>query len=239
MISQNQMTAKKNELFNHVPLDGDTTVMDELFRLQETKKLQGLQLLNYYKEVPISATVSNLRISEGTLFCRTNETQARIIEFTKHSILKSENLQHHIYAAADYNSDTREVALSDFSYVDVLSKNREAIRVRMHIPLTVLIESGPRNFRGRLIDLSLDGCAIDVATHELEDSKAYSYLNIEMPLKTGREQIKVRVMASFLKANQQQVRLSRCIFLFKHDKSEDQICKLIALRQGEIIRELK
>ncbi|OGT97414.1 MAG: hypothetical protein A2079_01720 [Geobacteraceae bacterium GWC2_48_7] len=239
MASQNQMISQNYEQHHHVRLDGDTTVMDELVRLQETKQLHGLQLLNYYKEVPITGTASDFRIFENTLFCRTNEAQARIIEFSKNTILKSENLQNHVYASAEYDPETREVALTDFSYVELLSRKREAIRVRMHIPLTVLIESGARNFKGRLIDLSLDGCAIDVATHELEDTKAYSYLNINMPLKTGLEQIKVRVMASFLKASQH-FRLSRCIYLFEHDMySENQIGKQIALRQGEILRELQ
>lgn len=239
MASQNQVVSQNYEEHHLVRLEGAPAVFDELLRLQGARKLQGLQLLNYYKEVPIWAPADNPRIAENFLFCRTNEAQSKIIEFTKHSILKSENLQNHVYASADYNSETKEVVLSDFSYVDLLSRRREAIRVRMHIPLTVLIESGTRSFKGRLIDLSLDGCAIDVPTHELDDMKAYSYLNINMPLKNGREEVKVRVMANFLKARPH-FKLSRCIYIFQHDKnSENLIGKQIALRQGEILRELQ
>jgi|GEM_PF-746916 len=224
--------------FQHSNLAG-AIVWDELMRLKEGKQLQELQLLNYYKEVPILTTGKNVRFSENCLFCSTSEAQARIIEFTEHTVIKSKHLLHHIHASAHYNADTREVRLSDFSYVDVLPECRQSIRVRMHLPSVVLIETGPKQFKGRLIDLSLDGCAIDIGSSELEDSKVYAYLNIEAPLKENQERIKGRVMARFLKAEQRNSKLSRCVFLFLHDKaSENIIAKLIALRQGEIMREL-
>lgn len=232
MISLNQ------EPFRPVQPDAGGTIPSELLRLQEAKQLDDLQLLNYYKEVPLSAIAKDLRFCDNVLFCRTSETQARVIEFTNHTIIKSRQLQQPISASAQYNTDTREVALFGFSYVDVPSERRESIRVRMHIPISVLIESGTRQFKGRLIDLSLDGCAIDIANHELQDIKACSYLTIDTSLKTNQEKINVRVMGRLLKADLHN-RLSRCIYLFMHDKgSEGPIGKLIALRQGEIIREL-
>jgi hypothetical protein len=233
------MASLNEENSRPAPPDAGDTILDELLRLQETGQLNEIQLLNYYKEVPVSATAKHIRFLENTLFCRTSEAQARAIEFTLHTIVKSKDLQHHIHASAHYNTDTREVALSGFSYVEDPSERRESIRVRMHIPISVLIESGRKQFKGRLIDLSLDGCAIDIANRELQDSKVCSYLNIDTSLKTNQEIIKVRVMGKLLKADEHN-KLSRCIYIFMHDKgSEGPIGKLIALRQGEIIRELQ
>jgi len=236
---ENYTVYMSKKLFGHVQHDLNHTVLDELRRLQEAKQLTELKLLNYYKEVPISSVARSFRFVGDALVCRTNETQARAIEFTKHAIVKSKDLTHHIYASAHYSADTREVTLSDFSYVDVLPEHRESVRVRMHIPIAVLIESGLDQFKGRLIDLSLDGCAVDVAQCELQGSKVCVYLNIETHLKERRHTVRVRVMARFLKAEHHH-KVSRCVFLFMHDKgSEDLIGKIIALRQGEIIRELR
>jgi hypothetical protein len=131
------------------------------------------------------------------------------------------------------------VALSDLSYVEVLSDNRSTIRVRMHVPLKVLIEAGTNKINGRMLDLSLKGCAVDIVDGELFKNLSYAHLNIDLPAKAGKETLKLRVGAKLTKVFQQN-RLCSCIFLFDHGKgTEEQIGKVIAQRQIEIIRELK
>lgn len=216
-----------------------SSILEELLRLPRLKPQPVVQFLNYYKEVPVSGTAEILRASNDTLICRTSESQARAIELNRNTIVKSKPLQHDVFAVAHHDLDTGEVILSDFSYAEVLSDRRASIRVRMHVPLAVLVEAGPNRIKGRLLDISLDGCAIGIADKELMADYTYFYLNMDMHLKAHQKPINARVMSRLVKAEQHN-NYSRCIFLFEHDKrSEDQVGTIIAQRQAEIIRELK
>lgn len=238
---QVHIIAASRFVFHPIGSDEEKDVLASLHRLQETEQAAELHLLNYYKEVPVSSPAVSLRLSGCTLFCRTGASQARVIQFCGHTVLTSRHLQRNLYAAAHYDPDRKEVALSDFSFVEVLPEQRESVRVRMHIPRTVFIESGRQRLMGRLVDLSLGGCAVDVADRDLAGCNTpYVHLTIEMPLKEGQEAMTARVMARFLKVEQHDnLAVTRCIFAFSHERGSDgPIARFIALRQGEIIREL-
>ncbi|GCF86835.1 hypothetical protein GSbR_34350 [Geobacter sp. SVR] len=139
---------------------------------------------------------------------------------------------------ASCDPDTREVALSDFSYAEVLSDLRLSIRVRMHVPLAVSIWAGTTECRGRMLDCSLNGCAVEILDRALLGAFSYFRLTFETRLKTGKEAIKAEIMVKLVRIVPHD-KLFRCIFAFEHDRSSEwQIGRLIALRQAEIIREL-
>lgn len=238
MTSKSDFLNKEQfHIISHDYIGGE--IIDKLLRLHKIKPLQELQLLNFYKEVPISAPARSIRFADNTIFCRTNDTQSRAIDFSRGSIIKTPHLQHDIYASASYCPETREVALSDLLPAEVPSDNRSSIRVRMHVPMKVLIEAGTNKINGRMLDLSLGGCAVDIADGELLGNLKYMNINIDIPASTGREPHKLRVMVKLGKVFQHK-KLCSCIFIFEHNKiSEDQIGKLITQRQLEIIRELK
>jgi hypothetical protein len=222
------------------PLElGDCTFHEEVITLLQSPPLPEVQFLNVYKEVPVSGPAQYLHTSDDKLFYRTNDVQSRVIELSNYTVIKAPKLKHDVYAAAHYNPETKEVALSNFSYVDVLSHKRSSIRVRMHVPLEVMIMAGPNNIKGRLLDISLDGCAIAVTKTDLLSKFVYFTLILDVPQKTGKASMNARVMARLIKKVEAS-NFYRCVFLFGHDKrSEDQIGNLVAQRQAEIIRELK
>lgn len=213
-------------------------IEDDLFKLSGLVALPEVQFLNYYKEVPVSAVARILRVGENRLVCRTSEVQTRAIEFNGYTIIEGAPFSHHVYANAQCDTDTGEIALSDFNYADVHSNRRTSVRVRMQVPPVIGVEAGATKFYGRMMDLSLAACAVTIADRKLLERFSFFYLSIPMPSLTNQAPAMTRIMAKLAQVHQHN-RLFRCIFLFEHDKSsEDRIGMLIARRQAEIIREL-
>lgn len=224
-------TIRFKEHFRLLEHDQNGSILKELLRLPRRHPLPEVQFLNYYKEVPVFSPARIVYLFGDTLICHAGEAQARAIGFSKGTVVRAAPLKHDVYATAHYDPVTREVALSDFCYVEVLSERRASIRVRMQAPPEVVIEAGPGRFTGRMLDLSLYGCAIEIADREPLGGFTYFYINLETPLKA-------RLMSRLMRV-EGDTRQLRCIFLFEHDRrSEDQIGRLIARRQAEIIREL-
>ena len=198
-----------------------------------------LQFFNYYKEVPISSAAELLYVFGDTLICRSNPTQTRALKASRHTIIRSQHLSHDIYASADYCAETDEITLSDFAYVDVLPDRRNTLRVKIGGLFQVPMEAGTTTFTGKLKDLSLGGCAVEIPDKALLGTFTYFYLNFTFDLKNRPEPQKIRVMSRLLRFESES-KPWRCILLFEHDRrSEDLIGMYIAQRQAEIIRELK
>lgn len=214
-------------------------ILETLVALTQRPRPARFQLFNYYKEVPVAAGAEILYLFGDSLCCRTTETQARAIELNRHTIIKCADLPHDVYADASYNQETQEVALSGFSYVEVLPERRNSIRVKIGGLLFVEVEAGPDRFRAKLKDLSLGGCALEVPDKALLGSFTYFYLNFTLSLANRPAAVTLRVMSRLLRF-ESEGNPCRCIFLFELDRgSEDLIGMFIAQRQGEILRELK
>jgi len=227
-----------NSFFCLINDPGEGSVENDLIKLASSSPNADVQLLNYYKEVPVSAPARILDVTESGVICRTSELQARAIEFSGYTIIKGAPFRHHVYAYALNNKETGEITLSALQYVEVHSDQRKSVRVRMQVPPLIGVEAGTTKFSGRMLDLSLDGCAVNIPDRNLLENFSYFYLTITMPLKPHQPPGTTRLLAKLAKVYQQN-RLFRCIFLFEHDKSsEDQIGALIARRQTDIIREL-
>ena len=214
-------------------------ILELLLRLSQQPKPSRFQLFNYYKEVPVAAAAEMLHLFEESLCCRTNETQTRAIELSRHTIIKCAELPHDVYADARCNPESNEVFLSGFSYVEVLPERRNSIRVKIGGLLYVDVEAGSERFRAKLKDLSLGGCALEVPDKSLLGSYTYFYLNLTLSLTNRPVPITLRVLSRLLRYESESAPC-RCILLFELDRgSENLIGMYIAQRQGEIIRELK
>jgi hypothetical protein len=223
-------------LLEHVEQDN---ILEALLSLTQTSSKVVVNFFNYYKEVPISSAAEILYVFDSTLHCRTNDVQSRAIELCKYVIIKSEKLKHDIYAAASYSAETNEVLLSEFSYVEVLPDKRTSVRVRVSGLVPVTVEAGHDKFQGKLRDLSLCGCLIEVPDRALLGNYTFFQLNLALEIKTRPDLQKTRVMARLLRFENNE-NPAQCIFLFEHDKrSEDLVSMYITQRQTEIIRELK
>lgn len=213
-------------------------VLDELSRLADPESSNDIRLLNFYKEVPICNEAKIRCFFDDTIVCQTGPAQARAIDLCRYSVLRSPHLSHDVYSTATYDQSRNEVVLSEFSYADVLTDNRSSLRVRLNIPVSVIIEAGPKQLIGRLRDISLCGCATEVVDRAVFAGYAVAFLNMELPLKRQKP-LKLRVAGRLIRI-EGTVKPFRCIFHFEHDrKSEDAISRFIAGRQSEIIQELR
>ena len=227
-----------HNFFDRIENAGERTIDDDLLTLAGLKPHSDVNLLNYYKEVPVSAPAKIVYTPEKGVVCRTSDVQARVIEFSGHTIIKGAPFQHHVYATALCDKETKEIILSDMHYIDVHSNRRKSVRVRMQVPPVIGLEAGASKFNGRMLDLSLDGCAVNIPDRNLLENFSFFHLTIAMPLKPQQPPNTTRLLAKLAKVYQHN-NLYRCVFLFEHDKcSEDQIGMIIARRQTEIIREL-
>lgn len=227
-----------NNHFYLMEHSGSSSIEECLLKLSGLRPQPEVQLLNYYKEVPVFANAKIIKVAADVLICSTSLVQTRVIEFSGYSIIKGAPFQHHVHAKALYDTDNKNIILSNLNYVDVCSNSRTSVRVRMQVPPVIGLEAGSSKFNGRLLDLSLDGCAVNIADQKLLESFSFFYLTINMPLKFNQAPTITRIMAKLTKVYQHN-RLIRGIFMFEHDKSsEDRIGMLIAQRQTEIIKEL-
>ncbi|HPX60256.1 MAG TPA: PilZ domain-containing protein [Deltaproteobacteria bacterium] len=217
----------------------ESLIVRDLLRLINAEPQTSLELLNYYQEVPVSAPLTILYAFGDTLFCRTSDSQTRVVQDVKSTLIRAKDLRHPVYARALYHQETNELELSGFAYVEVLPERRASIRVRMKGLFQVVIEAGKNRFSGRLRVLSLHGCAVEISDRQLLENFTFFYLNMEMPFSTFKGKNTARVMARLLRVDQLE-RCAQCIFMFEHDNTtEDQVGRLLMQRQTEIIRELK
>ena len=203
------------------------------------QSITGLQFFSFYKEVPVSSPGQVLYLFGDTLICPANPAQTNAIKQRRYVIIRADRLEHDVYANASYNSETDELTLSEFTYVEVMPDRRNSIRVRVAGLFLVVVEAGMEQFKAKLKDLSLGGCAIEISDRGLLGTFTYFNINMEFELKNRTEPARIRVMSRLLRF-ENEGSPARCIFLFEHDKrSEDVIGMYIAQRQAEIIRELK
>lgn len=213
-------------------------ILDKLLKISQDS-LVGLQFFSYYKEVPISSLGEVLYLFGDSLICRTNPAQTRAIRQSRYVILRSDRLEHDVYANASYNSDSNELSLSEFAFVELMPDRRNSIRVRVAGLFPVTVEAGTEQFKAKLKDLSLGGCAIEIPDRLLLGSFSYFNINFSFDLKNRSEPQKIRVMSRLLRI-ENEGNPPRCIFLFEHDnRSEDLVGMYVGQRQAEIIRELK
>jgi PilZ domain len=226
---------QQNEYCRRIDDDSADNILELLLDFQKKDPLPEIRFLNFYKEVPIFSPASITYAFDETLSCRTADIQCRAIAAAGSTIIQSAVLRHDVLAKAVYQPNTSEVIVSDFCYSD----RRTSVRVKMDSLFQIMIEAGPGQFNGKLRELSLNGCAVDIADPQLLGNYKFFYLNLDMPFKTFKGTNRSRIMVKLVRGTEI-ARGYRCIFIFEHDNTtEDQIGRLLTQRQTEIIRELK
>jgi hypothetical protein len=230
---------QQNENCRRIDDDFADNVLELLLDSQKKDPLPEIRFLNFYKEVPIFSPAYIVYAFDETLSCRTADVQCRAIAVAGSTIIQSAALRHDVLAKAVYQPETSEVIISELCYVQLYSDQRASVRVKMDSLFQIMIEAGSGQFNGKLRELSLNGCAVDIADPQLLGNYKFFYLNLDMPFKTFRGTNKSRIMVRLVRG-EEIARGYRCIFTFEHDNTtEDQIGRLLTQRQTEIIRELK
>lgn len=232
-------TINYNDYYRQIEDDSNDNIVEILLGIVGAEKPTEVRFLNFYKEVAIVSTATITYAFGDTLSCRTSDAQSRAIAISNNTIVRSSALRHDVFAKATYQPDTKEVFISDLFYVEVYPEQRTSVRVKLDSLFPIVVEAGPMQFGGKLRELSLHGCAVDIPDPQLMGNFKFFYLNMDMPFMTFKGTNKARIMVKFIRGEQNN-RSYRCIFTFEHDNTtEDQIGRLLTQRQAEIIRELK
>lgn len=230
---------RRNQYCRRIENDSDDNIEGELLAVFNTLPAPEVTFLNFYKEVAIVSPVDLTNISDDSLTCKTTDIQCRAIATSNSTIIRSASLKHDVFAIASCRSDTNEIIISDLTYVEVYTDKRSSVRVKMDSVHSIQIEAGRNQFNGYLLELSLNGCAVAIPDRQLLENYKYFYLNIDIPFTTIQHSNSTRVMAKLIRCEQKDTN-NKCIFVFEHHHStEDQIGRVLAQRQIEIIRELK
>jgi hypothetical protein len=212
-------------------------------RFQEIVALNAassLTLTNIYQELPITHPASITDIRGRHLELSTCELQLAAIMHCDEAYLRSPHFDFPILGQMD-SIDIRRglVRLSNFSYADLQSENRETVRVRFKRPTSIIIHCALERISGVIHDISLGGCRINTLTRKgLEDAQEIA-VELKVLDKTSGLPNCTRIPSSVVKISGDSAPFN-CVFSFNHtSQSERFLSVLINQRQLEIVKELR
>lgn len=200
-----------------------------------------VQLINYYKGMPLSFNATVAGVGRDELELRVNPRQAVAISDDNYTFIRSKIFKHDIVVKArQVNIKEKAVALYHPCYVEIGAERRNHIRLRVHPPIDAQYLTPEGKVRGELIELSTAG-TIMVVDHTVDiDTWGDGKLSFQLPdadnINTSCD---IKVPARFITALEDGS-LPRFIFGFTSDKtSERHIAKFLFNRQIEIMRMLR
>lgn len=207
-----------------------------LFKLGET----GIQLLSYYKGVPLCFPATVLAVRRDSLYLSVQPQQAVAFERDCNTFIRCKAFRHDMHAHVDYvNVLKREAIVNNFFYVDILAEQRNALRLVLDPPAATSFYIQGVKVSGGLQDISMDSAAVYVP-HLPEHEKSFeTQLEFRLPNNIQNSYVMTSVPAQHVTTKEFDSG-HVCIFSITQGKSSDhQVSKFIFRRQVEIIHELK
>gem|GEM_PF-1182814 len=225
---------------NPVPeADDQLSFIERFEEISALDASSGLTLTNIYKELPITHPASITEIRGRHLELATSELQLAAILHCSEVYIRSPHFDLPILGQMD-SIDIRRglVQLSNFSFAELQSENRETVRVRFKRPTSIIIHCGLNKISGVIHDISLGGCCVNTLTHMgLEDGQ----IQVELKVidKTTGLPTCMLIPSSIVQISGDSAPF-KCVFHFLHtSQSERFLAVLINQRQLEIVKELR
>jgi len=227
-----------NDIYLRMQIAGaqkdEADILSILSDIKTGKLKNDLMLLNYHREVPVSYAASVAFIEKDSAELIVNQIQAVVISFEKITVLKSSHFKRDVIANVNYvNVEKSRIILSTFSYAVVRADRRMSVRVELDEPLTASFFHSKGSLKGKLVDMSLTGVSLSVATDPGITASEEGELDILLPKDS------TTVPAKLLKTMNTS---DGCRLIFEitpSRTSEVSISQYIFRRQLEIIKELK
>jgi len=221
--------------------DEDQTDIISAFRAEVAKNPKHeIQLINYYKGLPISYNAKIATIEKDTLDLDVTPQQAASIPPERYTFIRSKLFKHTILAGVQYVSvKHKALSVRKLCYVEILAERRKHVRLEIGQPLPAMINSSTGVIKGRIIELSLGG-AVMAAQLNQEIADTNITLSIMIPDTELDTTYNVKLSANLVE-NKNENNLGRYAYSFSDvDKVTDRIMgKYLFRLQVEIIRELK
>ena len=194
-------------------------------------------LLNIYKELPINNNGAIFDIKGKVIEFRTIPLQLAAIDFCKETVIQAPFLNAAVLGRAVYLDIPHQlVGLGDFSYAEVNSDKRNAVRVRLKTPANVSLTVSETKVSGVIRDISLSGCCVSTLLGQVFEQAGAATIHLKLMHEGQIHETDVPVRI---------VRVAgtgpyECAMVFQHNGESERILSMfIYQRQLEIIRELK
>lgn len=230
-------TEAYRELIVSSKFDDEASIV-ELFKvIAATDREATVSLLNIYKELPISNSATIFDIKGKNLEFKTTPLQLAAAHHNGETLIQAPFLNTSIIGKVIYIDQSHDlIALGHLSYAEVFYDKRNAVRVRLRVPLNVTLDADGTKVPGMMRDVSLGGCGVTTLAGPTLDRASNVTLHIK--LFENDTMIEADIPARI-------VRLGEgppydCGITFLHTADTERILSMfIYRRQLEIIRELK
>jgi hypothetical protein len=215
-------------------------IMTSLREAYEKDPNLEVQLINYYKGLPVSFNARVFGIDNDTLELDVNPLQAVAISDEYYTFIRSKIFKHDLVAKALYvNIKRKAVALKQLCYVVIMAERRNHIRLKVNPPLEATFMSKQGGVDCKVIELSTAGAIVLIENSG--DIQTGEEAQLRFTLQDTDQNItqKVDITAKLITVIEE-IKPSRYIFSLSADRtSEKHIAKFLFNRQIEIVRELK
>lgn len=227
-----------NDIYQKIELAGaeedQKEILAILAEIRAGRRDNDLKLVNYYREIPVSYSADVLTVEESSVEFLVHQIQAVAISLEKVTVLKSKHFKRDVVGNVNYvNVEKSRIVLSGFSYAMVRADRRMSVRVALTERVSASFSAGETSVGGRLLDMSLTGMSIGVASDPGLSISERGELTVDLPtgsISFPASLLKVVPMASG----------TRLVLEVELDRSSElSVSQFIFRRQVEIIKELK
>jgi hypothetical protein len=201
----------------------------------KSKKLSNdLQLLNYYKEVPINFGTEITLVEPGLAELTVHQLQAIAMKHQNMTLLRSKHFKHDVLAKVlKVGVEKNFAVLTHFAYAQILSDRRKHVRVKLSHSLEASFHAASKSVKGIVNDISLGGVAIRaLETCDIQDNQDG---RLDMFLNGA----KVELPGKILRVHTKEPPIKIVVQMEAEGKNERAISQFVFQTQKEIIRELK
>ena len=194
-------------------------------------------LLNIYKELPICNNATIFDIKGKNIEFQATPLQIAAIANGTETIIQAPFFNMSVMGQMVYLDLPHQlVSLGKFSYAEVLIDKRNTVRVKLRIPLNVMLHADGKTIPGVVRDISLGGCSLTTLLGA--DLEAAEDLSLHIKILNEGKVVEIDVPAKVVRVGPGPPH--DCAMMFQHTSESERILSVfIYQRQLEIIRELR
>jgi hypothetical protein len=200
-----------------------------------------IQLINYYKGLPVSSKAKFAEIEKDALDLDITPQQAIAILTEHYTFIRSKIFKHAVLAKAQYVSVKHNaVCLRKFCYVEIMAEQRNHVRLKLEPSINAVFNSSSGIVRGKLVELSMAGAVMSVVQPFDEVIGEEANLTIMIPDVEQNTTYNIKLPAKLIKTLEETKPRQYRFSITADDRISDRvIAKYLYHRQVDIIRELK
>lgn len=220
--------------------DDQAVILKKFLGNYTTKDGAKVNLTNYFKGLPIIYPATILGVEHGNLDLDVNPQQAVAISADHYTLIRSKLFPLPIVANVQYvNIKKHMVSLNKLCFVEVLAEKRAAVRLDLDPPVRTTIQSDDCDIVGTLVDISVQGLAVEVKDFTELETGAEMSVKFMLPDPVLMKQTLIKVPA-ILVAIAGSGTPYRYKFRIMPEKHQEQLISRYSFqRQVEIIRGIK